>query len=203
MLGVVAPTRSIGSLGDAICRIRSCSGTSSATLASDFSVADTTEHWLVHPWGARPRANGRQPEPTGDRFHAQDGGSRRVKRGVLTVQLPPRAPPRGPGSQIRGFVHFHLVPGSGGSRVPRRTRLSPLLRRDYSSCGCGCSSQSPKSRRCARAINLRQFLGVKSRGVVYEVDPSSGVSLGGEGLLAVGVAGGGFGAGFAGDEGHA
>ena len=44
---------------------------------------------------------------------------------------------------------------------------------------------------------------VKSRGVVYEVDPSSGVSLGGEGLLLVGVAGCGFGAGFAGDEGHA
>lgn len=32
-------------------------------------IADgSTEHWLVHPWGARARGNGSQPEATGARF---------------------------------------------------------------------------------------------------------------------------------------
>ncbi len=66
---------------------------------------------LVHPWGARTRGNGREPEATGRRFHAQDGGSCVIERGGLTVQLPPRARVTGPGSLIRGFVHFGVVVG--------------------------------------------------------------------------------------------
>lgn len=64
----------------------------------------------MHPWGARTRVNGREPEVTGRRFHAQVGGSRVVERNGPTVQLPPRA--RGgqaPVLRIRGFVHFHLL----------------------------------------------------------------------------------------------
>jgi len=109
------------------------------------------EHRLVHPWGARPRGNGRQPEATGRRFPAQNRDPTVIQRGVPTVQLP----------LAHVWLRHDVL-----RRLPRRTRLSPLPRRDFSSCGRGCSSQSPKSRRCTQAINLRQIFG-QSAGAVH------------------------------------
>ena len=62
-----------------------------STVARPAVDAGSIQHGLVHPWGARPRGNGRQPEATELWFHAQDGGSRVIAGGRLTVQLPPRA----------------------------------------------------------------------------------------------------------------
>ena len=69
---------------------------------------------LVHPWGARTRGNGRQPEVTEHRFRAQDGGWGVITRGGLTVQLPPRARVTGPGLTIRGLVHLGQRGDAGG-----------------------------------------------------------------------------------------
>ena len=52
------------------------------------SDARSTQQWLVHPWGAHPEETGCQPEATGRRIHAQDGGRRLIECGVPTVQLP-------------------------------------------------------------------------------------------------------------------
>jgi hypothetical protein len=72
--------------------------------------ARSTKHWLVHPGGARTRGNGTQLEVTGRRFHAQNGRSRVIERGVLTVQLPPRARERqAPDPRIRGFLHLGVA----------------------------------------------------------------------------------------------
>ena len=78
------------------------------------------DNWirLVHPWGARPRGNGRQPEVTGPWFHAQAGGSRVIKRRGLTVQLPPRARVTGRGSSDPGLRPF---PGPLGVAAGWRT----------------------------------------------------------------------------------
>jgi hypothetical protein len=79
------------------------------------NFAGSIEHWLVHPWGARPRGNGSQPEATGPRFHAQNGGSRQGRRGGPYGSSPPsRTSATGPGSQIRGFVHFGPPSCAGG-----------------------------------------------------------------------------------------
>lgn len=115
----------------------------------------STEHWLVHPWGARSRGNGRQPEATGHRFHAQIDGHRVAERGGSPVQLPPRA---------REWLAPGL--GSGASSISDRAavrcsrlrvRLSPSLRRWASSVAWDSASQSPKSSESCPAITWRRL----------------------------------------------
>ena len=89
--------------------------------------ARSTEHWLVHPWGAHPRGNGSEPEGTGHRFHAQDGGSGAMSVVFLRFNSP-----------LAHVSDWPRVLGSGASsmwerptmRLAADVRLSPSLRRE-------------------------------------------------------------------------
>jgi hypothetical protein len=77
------------------------------------------------------------------------------------VQIPPRAPPRarvkGPGSQVRGFVHFGVSWRSRG-RSASRCSFVAVAAASPSLCADACLSWSPKSHRPPSAVTLRDFL---------------------------------------------
>jgi len=108
LLGAATP-RGGTTVAKPLVRIARCAP---ATVARPAVEAGSTEHWLMHPWGAHPRRNGREPEATGRPVHAQDGGLCLMERGGPTVQLPPRAREAkapvsrpGPSSSVGGWGH--------------------------------------------------------------------------------------------------
>ena len=92
--------------------------------------ARSTEHWLVHPRGARSRGNGSQPEATGRRFTLRTTVRAWLDVLFLRINSPLAHVRQAPGSTDRGFVVPCAGHGDGSAPVGSVVAVaatSPLL----------------------------------------------------------------------------